>query len=109
MAKIHNAGFGGTMIKISTDEITNIYQKIQTILSEFENNIIPKVDLLSNLKYYQKGKANEAMNVYKQANKKVEEIYVHYNRASSLIVEILNQMIAADKKIANEIIKKLGL
>src|SRR5690625_527828 len=111
MANLHtlDAGGGGVKININVDEITSIYQKMEAILVEFENNIFPADEQIGNLNFYEAGKAKKAMEVYKEANAKVTEIYNHYDRASTLVIDTLNQMMAADREIALQIIEKLEL
>jgi len=111
MSKPHvmATGGGGTQIQISVDEITLIYQQLESILTEFESNILPDIENLSACNFYQSGKAKKAMDAFPEANEKIMEIYTHYARASTLVIDTLNTMMEADETIAREIIEKLEL
>lgn len=112
MANTHiqaTGGGSGPRIKVDVDEITFIYQQIESILIEFEENVLPNIEQLSELTFYEAGKAKETMDAYKEANAKILEIYQHYDRAATLVIDTLNKMMATDREIAMEIIEKLGL
>ena len=111
MANAHLASTGGgsVPINIEADEITSMYQQLESILIEFESNVLPNVEQLGDSQFYTAGKAKEAMDVYHEANTKVMEIYNHYERASMLVIETLNDMMEADAAIASQIIGKLGI
>lgn len=105
------AGGGGVRaeINIDVDEITLIYQQIESILSEFDETIIPSIEKLKANDFYTSGKAKETMEAFPEANEKITEIYNHYARASLLVIETLTSMMEADRTIALEIIEKLEL
>lgn len=96
-------------INIDVDEITLIYQQIESILNEFEGTIIPSIEKLKTNDFYSSGKAKKAMDAFPEANEKITEIYNHYARASLLVIDTLTSMMEADRTIALEIIEKLEL
>lgn len=102
-------GGGSSLINISPDEITTIYQLLQGIITELETNAAPNIEKLGNLDYYQEGKAKKTMEVYAEANQKVMDLHDNYSRAATLVIDILNTMMQADETIAEQIIAKLGV
>jgi len=104
-----STGGGAVPINIEADEITSMFQQLETILIEFETNVMPNVEELGDLEFYTAGKAKKAMDAYQDANAKVMEIHSHYKRASMLVIETLNEMMAADAMVAAQIIGKLRI
>lgn len=103
MSKAH----GGGLIQVNPDEIATIFNHLQKIITELKKNAEPNIQKLGNLDFYTEGKAMEAMKVYADANKKVLDLSDQYTRASTLVIDILNTMMKADKDIAEQIIAKL--
>src|SRR5690625_1033651 len=108
---MHDGGGGGAApkIEVSVDDITLIYQQLESILNEFEMNIMPKVKSLGNNDFYTSGKAQDTMEAFQDANDRVLEIFGHYNSAAMLVVETLEEMMGIDEAIALQIIEKLEL
>lgn len=108
---MHDGGGGSAApkIEVSVDDITLIYQQIESILNEFESNVMPNVESLGNNDFYTSGKAQEAMEAFQDANEKVLEVFGHYNRAAILVIEVLEEMMGIDEQIALQIIEKLEL
>ncbi|MEN1967627.1 hypothetical protein WMZ97_06050 [Lentibacillus sp. N15] len=102
------AGAGaGVTIDISPDEITTIYNQLQDIITELESNTTPNIEKLGKLNFYKAGKAKESMEVFADANEKLNDLYENYVRASTLVIDVLNKMIEADQAVAEQIIAKL--
>ncbi|SDZ50521.1 hypothetical protein SAMN05421736_11523 [Evansella caseinilytica] len=95
-------------ILVNADEITTITAHLLKIIFELEENATPNIEKLGRLKYYEAGKAEKAMEVYKEANEKMLDLYNNYCRASSLVFEILEVMMELDETIAEKIAAKLG-
>ncbi|MGE6260575.1 hypothetical protein ACQKCU_22290 [Heyndrickxia sporothermodurans] len=104
-----DGGGSSVLINVNPDEITTIYNYLDEITKELETNASPNIEKLGSLNYYTEGKAKKAMEVYAEANKKVMELYDNYNRASTLVIDILNTMMKADRAIAEQIIAKLRI
>lgn len=104
-----DTGGGAPQIIIDPDEITTIYNHLLDIITELETNVEPNTRFLGQANFYEAGKAMKAIEVYAEANDKIMDLYDNYLRASTLVVDILNQMIAADQAIAEQIIAKLGV
>jgi|SRR5690625_4922695 len=102
-----SAAGGGTTINVRADELTSIFTKMEDIITELESNAVPNINRLSELNYYEEGKAKEAMEVYAEANQKMLDLFDNYTRASSLVIDVLNSMIEADEEIAEQIIASL--
>ncbi len=100
-------GSGGQKIHVNPDEITTIYKQLEAIINELETNAMPNIQKLGSLNFYTEGKAMKAMEVYPEANQKVSDLLDHYIRAETLVIDILNTMMQADKEIAEQIIGKL--
>ncbi|MEN2768985.1 hypothetical protein [Ornithinibacillus xuwenensis] len=98
---------GASNITINTDEITSIFNQLQAIITELESNVTPNIQRLGELDFYQDGKAKKAMEAYGEANEKMLDLYDNYLRASSLVIEVLNKMMATDQAVAEQIIAKL--
>jgi hypothetical protein len=97
----------GTAINVRADELTSIYTKLEGIITELESNAVPNISRLSELDYYEEGKAKEAMEVYAEANQKMLDLFDNYMRASALVIDVLNTMMEADQAIAEQIIARL--
>jgi uncharacterized protein YukE len=97
----------GATVNIHVDEMTSIYNKLQAIITELESNASPNISKLEDPNYYEEGKAKEAMEVYAEANQKMNDLFDNYMRASTLVTEVLNTMIETDQAIAEQIIASL--
>lgn len=102
-------GGSGTLIDVNPDEIATIVNYLNDIIKELETNAAPNIKKLGNLHYYVEGKAKKTMEVYGEANEKVMDLYDHYCRSASLVVDILTTMVKTDKAIAEQVIAKLGV
>lgn len=112
MTKAHmiaDGGGGAAKIEISVDDITLIFKQIESILNEFETTIVPNIEQLKGCHFYTSGKAQKAMDVFQEANEKTMEVYTHYSRASTLVIETLNKMIEMDEAIAMQIFEGLDM
>ncbi|QTN00539.1 MULTISPECIES: DUF5344 family protein [Bacillaceae] len=106
-AAMGSTGVGGAKINVNPDEITSIFNQLESIISELESNATPYIKKLGELDYYKAGKAKEAMEAYDEANEKFMDLYDNYVRASTLVIDVLNTMIETDQAIAEQIIAKL--
>jgi len=102
-------GGSGVLINMDPDELTTIIQYLKKIAEELQQNAIPNIEKLGNLGYYTSGKAKKAMEIYPKANEKILDLVENYERASSLVYDILIKMIQTDEAIAEQIIAKLGV
>ena len=95
--------------KITVDpiEITDIYKQLMAIMEDLQSNAVPAIENIKSTKFYQEGKAMEAIEAYPEANDKFMELQDHYARISSLVIETLNTMIETDEAIALKIIDAL--
>ncbi|MFJ6413332.1 MULTISPECIES: hypothetical protein [Terribacillus] len=95
--------------KITVDpiEITDMYKQLMAIMEDLQSNAVPAIENIKNTKFYQEGKAMEAIEAYPEANDKFMELQDHYARISSLVIETLNTMIETDEAIALKIIDAL--
>ncbi|PKR82663.1 hypothetical protein [Heyndrickxia camelliae] len=102
-------GGSGVLISMDPDELTTIIQYLKKISEELQQNAVPNIEKFGNLEYYTAGKAKKAMEVYPKANEKILDLVENYERASSLVYDILIKMIQTDQTIAEQIIAKLGV
>ncbi|CAC95291.1 TPA: hypothetical protein ACSK7M_001719 [Listeria innocua] len=100
------AGAAST-IDINPDEMTHIAKELLAIANEFEGVIKPAINQLKANKYLTKGKAKKAMDKVPKANERVMELQDQYNMASSVVFDILQTMVDADRDIAEKIIAAL--
>lgn len=107
MANANMGGGGSGTIDVNPDEITTVFNYLNRILSELEETAIPNIKKLSSLDYYTAGRAMKAMAVYDEANEKIMDLYDHYSRAATLVMDILLTMMEVDQQIAEQIIAKL--
>lgn len=94
-------------ITIDPIEITDMYKQLMAIMEDLQSNAVPAIETIKNTKFYQEGKAMEAIEAYPEANDKFMELQDHYARISSLVIETLNTMIEIDEAIALKIIDAL--
>ncbi|MBC6310988.1 hypothetical protein HCJ66_15750 [Listeria sp. FSL L7-1582] len=102
------AGGGAADISISVDEISTIYNKINAINLELET-INTKTDSIAAITFYEEGKAKKAMDVYKDANKKVMDLYDNYAQIANLVAYTINAMKEQDESLGQEFYEKLDL
>lgn len=109
--KSHMLGVGGgaPKIEMSAAEITNLFNQLQRIVVELETNALSQIDNIDRTTFYKAGKAQAAINVHTDANNKIIELYNHYQRAQTLLMETLEKMIVADQAIASQIIERLEI
>lgn len=103
-------GGGGSsqMVLMNPDELMEVITYLNEIFTEIETRALPNIEKLGNVKFYTDGKAKEAMEVYAEANIKIQDLFDHYYRASSLVFDILNTMIQTDSALAEQIRAKFG-
>ena len=106
--RVMDAGGGGLLIETRADELTDIYQQLIGIMAELEKNAVPNILKLTEVKFYTAGKAMDTMEAFPKANARIQDLYDHYTRASTLVTEILQTMIETDEALAERIITKLG-
>ncbi|AIS61318.1 hypothetical protein [Listeria ivanovii] len=110
MAQLAMGGPGAaSTIDINPDEMTHIANELLAIANEFEGTIKPAIKELKANKYLTKGKAKSAMEKVPKANERVMELQDQYNMASSVVFDILQTMIDADRDIAEKIIAALDI
>lgn len=102
-------GGGTPQIFVKADELTTIFQKLEEIIMELEANVNSNIAKLGTLNYYEEGKAKKAMEVYAEANQKMQDLFDNYFRASTLVIDTLNTMIETDQLVAERIIARLGV
>lgn len=103
-------GGGGSskMVLMNPDELMQILTYLNDIFTEIENNAMPSIEKLGSLKFYTDGKAKETMEVYAEANLKVQDLFDQYFRASSLVNDICQTMMETDSALAEQIWAKFG-
>ncbi len=103
-------GGGGSSLKVlmNPDELMEVITYLNDIFTEIETKAMPNIEKLGSLKFYTDGKAKEAMEVYAEANLKVQDLFDHYYRASSLVFDILETMVQTDSALAEQIWAKFG-
>lgn len=94
-------------INVEVEEMTTIYNYLQSIVEELLANAQPNIELLQQLNYYTAGKAKSAVEAADDANERILELVEHYNRISTLVVDSLEKMAEADAAIAEQIIARL--
>lgn len=99
---------GAIPIKFDPDEMTTIYNHLLDITDELKSNVEPNIIQLGELNFYEAGNAIKAISVYGEANEKIMDLYDNYFRASTLVTDILNQMIETDHVLAAQINEKIG-
>lgn len=104
--RLSTAG-SGTTINVRADELTSVFLKLEEIITELESGALPNISKLGELNFYEEGKAKEAMEVYAEANQKMVDLFDNYMRASTLVIDTLNQMMETDQAIAEQIIARL--
>lgn len=97
----------GSTVSVHADELTSVFLKLEAIVTELETNALPNISKLGELNFYEAGKAKEAMEVYAEANQKMADLFDNYLRASTLVIDTLNQMMETDQAIAEQIIARL--
>ncbi|MBF2429348.1 hypothetical protein [Listeria welshimeri] len=110
MAQLTTDGTGAaSTIEINPDEMTHIAKELLAIAKEFEGVIKPALNQLKGNKYLTEGEAKKAMDKVPKANERVMELQDQYNMASSVVFDILQSMIDADRDIAEKIIAALDV
>lgn len=96
-------------ININTEEMTDIFIYLENIINELEGCAIKEIEKLKDTNFYREGRAINAINEYANANEKIVELCVHYQRAQSLVMDILVKMAEKDEEIARHITKRLDM
>lgn len=96
-------------IEMRASEITTICNQLQRVITELETNAIDQIDKIENIQFYREGKAKATIEAYTSANKKIIEMLEHYQRAQTLIIDVLEQMMRTDQEIATKIIESLEM
>lgn len=96
-------------IYMDPNEMVHIIKEMQGIAKEFQHTIAPALKKIEAIQYVEEGKAKKAMKHVPQANKRVLELQDHYERAATLIVTVVNAMIAADREVGEQITKSLNI
>lgn len=109
MAQTTESSGGASQIAINAIEVTNMANQLTKVLHEMEAHTLVAIQKIGKSNFYLEGKAKEAMDVQKQANEKVLEMYVHYQRAQTLVIQTLDEMIKKDGEIAEQIFNKLEI
>ena len=112
MPNVHlsdGGGGSGKTVLMNPDELVEVITYLEKIFTEIETKALPNIEKLGNLKFYTDGKAKETMEVYAEANMKLQDLFDHYYRASSLVYDILNTMIQTDSDLAKQIAAKFGV
>ena len=102
-------GGSGKTVLMNPDELVEVITYLEEIFTEIETKALPNIEKLGNLKFYTDGKAKDTMEVYAEANMKIQDLFDHYYRASSLVYDILNTMVQTDSDLAKQIAAKLGV
>ncbi|EUJ33937.1 hypothetical protein MFLO_01925 [Listeria floridensis FSL S10-1187] len=96
-------------ITINPEEMTHIAKDLLAIAGEFEHVIGPAINTLKSANYVTAGDAKKTMESVPDANERVLELRDHYERSSTLVFQILNEMVQADEKIGQEIAAALNI
>ncbi|MFC4620336.1 hypothetical protein ACFO4N_16660 [Camelliibacillus cellulosilyticus] len=107
-AMITDSGGQGLTINVDPGEMATICKYLDAIFVELETRAVPNLEKLNQIHYYTAGKAKKAVKIDAKANRKVMDLYDHYNRASALVMDILGTMMETDQAMAEQIREKMG-
>ena len=93
-------GGGRREIVMNPDEMHEIMRYITTIELSFQQTLSPKLQALSQTKYYDGGEASKAMAHYAKMLNKVNEVGDLYSRANGEIFYLMNQWLEQDEVLA---------
>lgn len=102
-----SGGGSSVEIEINPDELAAIINQIVGIMLELETNAFPAVEKLAETDFYKGGQAGGTKEAFASANIKFLELFDHYERASTLVTKILEEMIRTDEEIAVKVIEAL--
>lgn len=97
----------GSTITINPEQMTDVYNRLLSIVTELQTNAIPAIQEIMGLEFYKEGKAIDAIAAYPEANEKFLELMEHYSRISTLVNDTLYQMMQTDTFAAVRIMAAL--
>lgn len=99
---IHHDGGGASsqQIVMNVDEMHEIMRYLTTIELSFQQRLAPKLQALSQTKYYEGGEASKALDHYAKMLNKVNEVSDLYSRANGEVFHLMNQWLEQDEVLA---------
>ena len=95
-------GGSGKEIVMNVEEMHEIMRYITSLEVSFQTVLAPKLQALSELKYYKGGEAAKAMKHYPEMLNKVNEVSDLYSRANSEIYNLVQHWLQQDALLAQD-------
>lgn len=104
MAQVPMIEGGGSSkeIVMNVEEMHEIMRYITDLEVSFQTVLAPKLQTLSELKYYKGGEASKAMKHYPKMLDKVNEVSDLYSRANSEVMKLVNHWLEQDALLAKD-------
>lgn len=104
MAQVPMIEGGGSSkdIVMNVEEMHEIMRYITDLEVSFQTVLAPKLQTLSELKYYKGGEAAKAMKHYPKMLNKVNEVSDLYSRANSEVMKLVNHWLEQDALLAKD-------
>lgn len=104
MAQVPMIEGGGSSkeIVMNVEEMHEIMRYITDLEVSFQTVLAPKLQTLSELKYYKGGEASKAMKHYPKMLNKVNEVSDLYSRANSEVMKLVNHWLEQDALLVKD-------